>query len=258
MPSVVVMGSCLTNLAALFLISDYKWERPNNAAVLRSDYFVDQFIHQRGYLPSKEAFLSRVRWKDGFDKEGPRWLHECYRDTVGHVEVPLEQPGLFETLENKNVDLILMDNLHDTHTLMLRKRAVPGEPDYALPFSMSRCENEQELAQDHYYGPNLSAEDSAASWEQIVRYTRELQPKARIMFYCAHSCTSIDLPDRFQRADGFFKLFAPKAAELGIQVVPPLNLPPHLTRMPEDRDHYEWLVYKALAGKMFLDYAMGG
>src|SRR5689334_15157980 len=95
MTSVLVMGSCLANLPCVYLMSDYRWERPNNAAVLRSDYFVDKFLDGRGYLPSPEEFLARVRFKPNLEAEGLRWLRECYRDTVGHLEIPLDKPGLF-------------------------------------------------------------------------------------------------------------------------------------------------------------------
>lgn len=246
------MGSCLTNLAALFLMSDYKWERPNNAAVLRSDHFVDKFIDRNGYLPSREEFTALVRWKAGFEKEGPRWLNECYRDTVGHLEVPLEKPGLFETLDTTKIDLILMDNLHDSHSVLLCKRQKNGEPIYSLPFSLSRCENERELVHDFYYDSPLASVTSVKNWVRIIQYVQEMQPRAKIMFYCAHSCTSVDLPDRYERTLRFHALLAPLAPELGITVIPPLELPPELTRMPEDRDHFDMQVYRAMAGHIML------
>jgi hypothetical protein len=246
------MGSCLTNLAALFLMSDYKWERPNNAAVLRSDHFVDKFIDLNGYLPSQDEFTAQVKWKAGFEKEGPRWLNECYRDMVGHLEVPLDKPGLFETLDTRSIDLVLMDNLHDSHSVLMHKRPKGGEPVYSLPFSLSRCENEQELLDDFYYGSPQAAEDSVKNWVRIIRFVQSRQPRAKIMFYCAHACTSVDLPDRYERALRFHELLAPLAPELGITVIPPLELPPEVTRMPEDRDHFDMQIYRAMAGHIVL------
>lgn len=255
MPSVIVMGSCLTNLAALFLMSDYKWERPNNAAVLRSDHFVDKFIDRTGYLPPYDAFRSLLTLKTGF--EGERWLNECYRDRVGHLEIPMDKPGLFETLNTRGIDVVLMDNLHDSYHLLLHKRPETPGPVFSLPFSLSRCDNEETLVKDFHYGAPLAAEDSARHWTRIIQYVQSKQPKAQIIFYCAHSCTSVDLPDRFARARRFHSLLSPLAETLGIIVVPPLDLPPELTRMPEDRDHFDLQVYRAMAGHIMLCHRAG-
>jgi hypothetical protein len=99
MTTVLVMGSCLTNLAALFLMSDYKWERPNNAAVLRSDHFVEKFIVCDGYLPAQSDFRALVRWKPGCETEGSRWLTECFPEGVGHLEISPDSPGLLASLK---------------------------------------------------------------------------------------------------------------------------------------------------------------
>ncbi len=254
MPVVVVMGSCLANLPCLFLMSDYKWERPNNAAVLRSDYFVEQFIDRKGGVPSEAELLKRIRWKPGVEKEAERWLKECYRDTVGHLEIPAEAPGLFETLETRRIDLVLMDNLHDTHTRRLHNTPRDGEPGYSLPFSLSRCENEADLARDFYYSEPLTAAESVRNWMRIIHYVKKVQPHARIMFYAAHSCTSTDLPDRYARTREFHAMMQPLAAELGITLIPPFELPMDLTRMPQDRDHFDMRVYRAMAGQIFLDF----
>ena len=252
MPSAVVMGSCLTNLAALFLMSEYKWERPNNAAVLRSDHFVNCFLDKQIDLPPLQEFSGLLRWKKGFEKEGPRWLYECYRETVGHLEVPLEKPGLFETLESRDIDIVLMDNLHDTYSTLLESPTRGDEAAYSLPFSLSRCENEHELAKLFFYRPPLSAEASVSHWERIINFVRQKQPNARILFYCAHACTSVDIPDRYHRAVNFHRLLSLRAEELGVTVFPPFNLPSHLTRMPEDRDHFDMQIYKAMAGHIML------
>ena len=246
------MGSCLTNLAALFLMSDYKWERPNNAGVLRSDHFVEKFIDRNGYLPTQEDFTALVRWKKGFEKEGERWLKECFRDTVGHLEVPPRQARPFETLATRKLDLILMDNLHDTHSLLLHKKPNAGEATYSLPFSLSRCENERELANDFQYGAPLEPEESVRNWVRIIRFVQNKQPQARIMFYCAHSCTNVDRPDHYARARRFHELFTLEAPGLGITMIPPFELPAELTRMPEDRDHFDMRVYRAMAGHIVL------
>jgi hypothetical protein len=257
MPSVVVMGSCLTNLPAIFLMSDYKWERFNNAAVLRSDHFVEKFLDRQGYMPSRNEFRTLLRFKAGQEREGERWLRECYRDSVGHLEIALEKPGLFETLETKQVDLILMDNLHDTHGVLLHRRANDGEPCYSMPYSLSHCDNEDDLKKDFYYDSPLEPEASVANWLRIVRFVRSCQPYARILFFCAHACTSLDLPERHQRIRTFHTLFRSPALELGISVLPPFDLPPELLRMPQDRDHFDMQAYRAMAGYIMLTYQTG-
>ena len=258
MPTVVVMGSCLANLPCLFLMSDYKWERPSCAAILRSDHFVERFLDRKGYLPPQEEFFARVQWKPGLEKEGSRWLRECFRETVGHMEIPLEQPGLFEILETRSVDVVLMDNLHDNHSLLLHNRPGQDEPAYSLPFSLSRCANEHELAEQYYYGPPQDPESSVRNWTRIIRYVQETQPHARIIFYCAHHCTVPDIPDRYERARAFSTMMLSSAAELGVTVIPPFELPPELTRMPEDRDHFDMRVYRSMAGQIFAaNYGLG-
>ena len=77
------------------------------------------------------------------------------------------------------------------------------------------------------------------------------------MFFCAHSCTSTDLPDRYERARRFHALLSPLAFDLGIAVIPPFELPPELTRMPEDRDHFDMRVYRAMAGYIMLSEVAG-
>lgn len=257
MTSVVVIGSCLTNLPCLFLMADYKWVRPNNAAVLRSDHFVEKFLDQQGYTPPYEEFLSLIRWKPGMETEGVRWLRECYRETVGHLETPASNPGLFETLGTTEVDLVLMDNLHDTHSVMLYRRPEAAGPHYSLPVSTSRCENEQEIHESFTYSSPLEPAESVKNWTRIIRFVQAQQPNARIIFFCAHTCTMTAQPERRQRAIEFHALLAPLAEELGITVVAPIDLPVSLTKLPADTDHFELPVYRAMAGQIFLSYVTG-
>jgi hypothetical protein len=145
-----------------------------------------------------------------------------------------------------------MDNLHDTHTMLLHKSPRGEEPCYSLPFSLSFCDNESELTRDFYYGGPLDPTESVKNWIGIIRFVREQQPRARIIFYCAHACTFVDEPDRYARTLRFHALLAPLARVLDITVVPPFELPPELTRMPEDRDHFDMRIYRAMAGHIVL------
>jgi hypothetical protein len=192
------------------------------------------------------------------EQEGLRWLRECYRDQVGHLETSLDKPGLFETLATQRVDLILMDNLHDTYNRQCHYRPRAGERPYSLPFSLSRCENKSDLSQLYEYGPALTAEDSAANWSRIIRFVQQRQPQAKIIFFCAHACTSREAPERFRLMLEFHAVFKPLAAELAIDLVPPFDLPTALTRMPEDWTHFDMSVYRAMAGYIFLKMASGG
>ncbi len=250
MTSVVVMGSCLTNLASVFLVSTYGWRRLSNAAVERSDHFVTNFIERQDDLPPFDELNARIEWKAPIEI---RRLRECYRDLIGHFEVPLDQPGLFEVLAGPPVDVVLMDNLNDTHMHLTCSRPLEGRPAYSLPLSMSLLVNEAEFARSHFYTPPLTAVESARNWVRIVQFVRELQPQAQIMFYCAHACTMTGLPDRYRRTADFAAFF-PTVAPKNVAVMPPLDLPPDLTRMPDDRDHYDFLVYKAMAAEIFLTH----
>ena len=258
MTTAVVMGSCLANMPCAFLVNDFKWQRPNNAAVLRSDHFLRHFIHGEGVLPEFDSVLARIRWHQGMEQE-VRWLRECYRDQVGHLEVPLDQPGLFETLSTQRIDVVLMDNLHDTHVPMCLYKPKAGEAPHALPFCLSYCENERELTEYYEYGSPLEPQESVSNWCEIVKFVQEKQPQARIIFFAAHSFTFKDHdPERCRRAVEFYSEFKPLAAELGIDLVPPFELPLDLTRMPEDRDHFDMAVYRGMAGLIFLKVMAGG
>jgi hypothetical protein len=253
MTTAMVIGSCLSGMPSMFLMSEYKWQRPTNAAVIRSDYFVGAFLDASIVPPDREEFRSCFQWKDELAIDGERWFNECFRDRVGTFEVPNASAGLFEVLENQQIDVVLMDNLHDTHQLLLRK----AEDDtFALPFSLSRCSNAVDLGRVFHYGPPLSAIDSVTNWLRIIEFVHLKQPDAQIIFHCAQTCTMIDHPDRQRRAAEFYEIFAPLARNTPALVVPPLDLPFELTRLPEDADHLEWLVYKAMAGNIFLKNAL--
>ena len=253
MTTAMVIGSCLSGMPCAFLMSEYKWQRPTNAAVMRSDYFVGAFLDGSIVPPDREEFRSRFQWKEAFAIEGERWFNEGFRDGVGTFEVPNASAGLFEVLEEQKIDVVLMDNLHDTHQLLLR---TAEDDTFALPFSMSRCMNEHDLAREFHYGPPLSAIESATNWLRIIEFIRSKQPDAQVIFHCAQTCTMNDYRDRQSRAAEFYKVFAPLARNTGALVVPPVDLPYELTRLPEDPDHFEWLVYRAMAGNIFLMHAL--
>ena len=97
----------------------------------------------------------------------------------------------------------------------------------------------------------LSARESADGWAKIVEFVRERQPSARIFFLAAHYCTSLEKPERYRLARDFYIEFSRIACE-PINILPPLALPPELTRMPEDFAHFDFSVYRALAGYLHL------
>ena len=156
MTTAMVLGSCLSGMPCAFLMSEYKWQRPSNAAVIRSDYFVGAFLDGSIVPPDREEFRSRFQWKEDMAIDGERWFNECFRDRVGTFEVANASAGLFEVLETQHIDIVLMDNLNDTHQLLLRKF---GEESFALPFSLSRCANAADLGREFHYSAPLSAID---------------------------------------------------------------------------------------------------
>ncbi len=255
MTTVVTMGSCLGGLTTLRLSQLYGWEALNNCAVARSDFFADYLVDQSATLPSRETILSVIQWKPEMMEDGLRWLDECYRDKAGHLDTPADKPALFENLATAKIDVILLDNLADTYNALTCARPGAFDTEFCLPLSLSRCENEQDLAATTFtYGPVLTPEQSIDSWVRIVKYLRQMQPRARIFFFCAHASENLHSPDRVERTTVFARKLPAALAGLDVRVIPALELS---REMMADGDHYAPEVYSALAGQIFLEEIAG-
>jgi hypothetical protein len=249
----IILGSCLSNLQATWLMADYKWERLSNAVVERSDFFVDTLIDKTVIVPPKEQILSKIVWNKGAERNGLELLKGLYFETAGLFEMPAQNPPLFTVLREKKVDWILLDNLHDTNAALTYCRLSPDEPPTKLTFSMSLCSNEAELIDaGWHYGQPIEPAHSADSWCRIFAFLRKAQPDARMVFTCHPTCTLVGDPAAVARANAFVPLLLDRAAVFGVTVIQPLSLAMNLTRLPEDWSHLDMRVYRALAGRIFM------
>lgn len=255
MTKFLTIGSCLTGMPAIILNDEMGWQRLNNAYGGRSDYIVDAFIERSMVIPPREELLANLRWKDGAEQDGLRMLDECYRDRVGHIDTAPDAPGLFANLESGEVDVILLDNLHDTYSVLTQTKPNTVPVPYALPLSLSRFEDEADLFAHRFtYGDPLRPEQSAASWVKIMEYLLRVQPSARIYFFCAHALEGVHSEERIERADAFARLLPPLSAHLPVRIFPAMN--PPADSMP-DGDHYSFDLYRSMAGLIATHEAAG-
>jgi hypothetical protein len=242
-------------MTGVFLTQEYKWVRLNCATIYRSDHFLEYCVHKRRRLPPYEGIIAQLEYKEEFkklQKETEARIREQYPETAGQFRMPALTPGLLETLETKKVDVVLMDNLFDTSVSLCEFKPSNSIDPYEIYLPVPIFSNGDVIKSIYRGGPLLSAPESAAGWAQIVEFVRERQPSAKIFFLAGHYCTSFEKPERFRRARDFYIEFSRIAGATSINILPPLDLPLELTRMPEDFAHYDFAVYRALAGHLYL------
>jgi len=257
MTNFVVMGSCLSNMTGIFLTEEYKWVRLNFATIYRSHHFLEYCAYKRKQLPPFEKIVADLEYRDEFKKrqaETEARIREQYPETVGQFRMPANTPNLITTLENEQLDIVLMDNLYDTEARLYEAMPSPTHPAYEIYLRLGNFSNDSDLKKIYKRGEFLSPQKSAEGWLQIVDFVRERQPSAKIFFLAAHYCTSLEVPDRYRRARDFYVEFSRIAGDRNINILPPLELPLELTRMPEDFAHFHFSAYRALAGHLYLDW----
>lgn len=252
MVSFVTLGSCLIGGPATYLMGEYKWKRLNNAKVDRSDLFLANFIDRTGYMPPRQEIL-------GFATPLPeqeRWFLDClaehYHDTIGLFACGSGYVPLRQNLDKRNIDIVLMDNMHETATPGLMLDTPEGRSfTSTIPFGL--CQNHKEIfARNGKHTPRLTPRESVENWKRIIRFFRDAAPLAEIVFACAPYCLSGDDLQRYRCARDFYLLFEDEAEELGIQLIPPLDVDLRYTKLPEDRHHFDNAIYKAMAGHIVL------
>lgn len=251
---VAVIGSCLSNLPAVFMARDFGWMRLNNAATQRSDLFLKHVVEGVGPPPVED-----VRSLFGLPGEShplDRYLLENYRHHCGLTEMPLGAAPLWRNLHDEQFDLILLDNLAD---IVYGKAAYKGTefPPFELAFEVSQTPRASELVGQFEFLPELTAQQSADNWVAILRFVKNLQPQARLVFSSAPYCTAIGDPGRYDRAIAFHNLFVERATAMGVEVLPPPDIPLALTKLPDDRDHFDLSVYQAIAGHLHMSVVGG-
>ena len=247
----IIMGSCLSNLTGVFLQTDYRWQRVNNNVVYNSGIFVKYFIEGKPLPPYAEVekLLKFKPEKEQFTRIN---LLECFPEFAGKYEMPEATPTLLETFKSRQVDVILMDNLHDLTSATTVHAGDDQLAEFALYMPFHLFENEQELLERFKYAEPLDGRSSAMYWAAIVAFVRHLQPQAKIVFSCAPYSTSFDVKARFDRAHEFYQTMS--ALSKGWQnflLLPPVTVKPELTKLPDDFAHFDMIIYKALAGSIF-------
>ncbi|SFK30300.1 AMP-binding protein [Methylorubrum salsuginis] len=164
--------------------------------------------------------------------------------------MPPETKPFLHNLMHEEFDLLLMDNLGDVG----RKLVHCVNPELGT-FKVNSAVGESPRRQAFWplcrYTPLIETAQSVECWKKIIGYLKKLQPRARIVFFCTHYHNAADDPVRQERARAFYPLFAERMAGSGVAVIPPIELPSLLYKLP-DKDHFEGQVYRALAGHLYL------
>jgi len=218
---------------------------PSHTSVTRR-YFVRQEP-----LPSREVVATVLAVKPEHAADAKLVVDRMYRRGVGMSYMPPTTKPLEDNLRHERFDLFLLDNQCDTHFLKTRYLSLSGTLDFELAFPMHWSERYEASPDSFQTLPRQEPAESARHWVEIVRYLKTVQPAARIIFLCASPSTVERDPDRKARADAFAGPFRAALDSIAIEIVPPLQVPRELTKLPDDQDHFDILVCRALAGHVF-------
>jgi len=222
----------------------------NVADVYRSEHFVRYFIDEEPGLPSADELWSMLDISAEETVEQWNKVLELYPQTAG-ARLDAQQTGapLMHNLQHENIDIILMDNWHDSNTNYTVMRDTNGEFAWGcnthIPFF--KPEYQERL----YYKDVQPAAEMASNWNKIARFVREQQPYAKIFMICGHYVTSWEKKERFRLLRDFYLRFVELTRDVDINIVPPLHLPPGALKLP-DEAHYDLNVYRAMAGYIYL------
>jgi len=255
MKKFAILGSCLTNIPGVFLGNEYSWNRLNNAVVPSAKHFVDYYIDGTRTMPPLGDLIGEFRLENpaltAEDRECiTEWVTENYRDHIGLRGLPKSQPNLFENLENEVFDAILFDNLLDLR-IPYWNYVGNNLPPFSFTFPV-KDKRVPHIHDDFVEAPRPTPTEAADDWMRIVDYVRERQPSARLFFFCAPVVTNEGRPALQQAAWEFYLRFSTLARSRDITVVPPLDIPRELTKLPQDQEHLDTAVYKAMAGHIYL------
>jgi len=245
-----VLGSCLAGTTAVLLSLDYRWVRINNAAIDRSDVFVRNFVRQAP-MPSRDLVEMLLAVKPEHAEAAAPIFERMFRSGVGRLELPPATRPLIDNLANERFDVLLLDNQYDTYNIKATYRSLDGKLDFEFSFPLHWCEHFERTRDQFDFAPRLTPEESARNWAEIVRYLQNAQPQARIFFFCAPSATIEHDADRRARAEAFEPALRAALGAAAVEIVPPLFVPRALTKLPDDPEHFDLPVYRALAGRVF-------
>ena len=247
----VTIGSCLVGVPAVYLMGEYKWKRLNDAKVDRSDHFLANFIDRTGAMPPREEILAFAAPLPEHEKAFLSELAECYPDTIGLFNCGAGHVPLQQNLDADNIDIILMDNMLETMVHGWSVDTAAGRFfTSTLPFQF--CKDKDAILARTRSAPRLTARESVANWKRIIRFFRDAVPRAEIIFACAPCCLSGDDLERHRCSRDFHLLLEDEAEALGIDLIPPLDVEPQYTKLPDDRSHFDNAIYKAMAGHIVM------
>jgi hypothetical protein len=250
MKTIGVLGSCLSGMTSVLLAGDYRWTRLNNAAVDRSDLFV-KYVVRREPLPSRDLVEMVLAPRPEHADDAKHAFDRMFPDTIGLSEMPPGTKPLIDNLASARFDLFLLDNQCDTYFRKANYLSISGRLDFECAFPLNWCEHLEAVEACFQFAPCLEAEESARNWAEIVRYLKSVQPAAKIFFLCAPSSTIEHDASRRARADAFEPALRAALAGTDIEIIPQLDIPRELTKLPDDPEHFDLLVYRALAGRVF-------
>jgi acyl-CoA synthetase (AMP-forming)/AMP-acid ligase II/acyl carrier protein len=254
-----VIGTCLSNLPAVFLMSDFGCPRLNNAAVSRSDHFIDTVIEGKRPLADFEAMRRFLDLPEDDGNDSHRFLLENYRETAGLTEIDRANPGIYENLTGQRFDLILMDNLSDGYNRLFLADVDGQEARFHFPIDLagSNCPIWDQIKRfEHREVPCISAKQSVSNWLRIIDWVQEVHPDTPIVFSLPFSCTSEEAPERKAFYEEFNAIFPPAVADRGITLLPSLNPDRSLWKLP-DWKHFDMRLYKGIAGLHFTQMQSG-
>ena len=252
MVNFVTVGSCLSAMPGIFLMGEYKWKRVNCLKVDRSDLLLADFIDRTNDMPPREEILGFARPMPEHEKYFLDILGECYPETIGLYGCDAQCVPLRDNLESGNIDVIVMDNMVETYAHSLVLDSPTGRRfASALPFHL--CQNKDEiLARNLQITAPLDAPAAVENWKRIIAFFRAAVPRADLVFACSPYGLSGDDLDRYRRSRDFYLLFKDAAAALGVRLIPPLDVDPRYTKLPDDTSHFDNVIYKAMAGHIVM------
>lgn len=258
--TVAVIGSCMSNLTAARLEQMFGFEQTHCVHHNRSDAFLKYYVDRSHELIPKSTF-SHLVMKPQFGAVEQAILDNQYPDDIGYFQLQHRKrqgKSFFDDLRETKIDLILLDNFMDVASMLVEDTSDPEAAGRPLFLNVGFYEQERELTERFRFTPFLSPLESALNWLRIYRWLRELQPQAKIIFLPYHSCSSVTNLQRYERIIGFSSIFSRVAVGENLIVIPPLNVPPELTKGEDDWPHFQDKIYDALAGRVYLEFLETG
>lgn len=251
---VAVFGSCMSNLTMSRLNNIYGYEQTHSIHHNRSDVFIKYHIEKNSMIPL-EKLERELLPKNQSDLEARNILRNQYSEHLGlfQLESSRHKYGNFIDFAHEGRwDLILLDNFMDIAAKLMFN--VIDDPYQEKPLFLNPhfYQNEAEISRQYHHTPFLSAQESLNNWITICQWLHKLQPQAKIFFIPYHSCSSTENEERYNRITGFHNLLGELKTSTNINIVPPLDVHPALTKGQVDWPHFDDRIYNALAGYIYL------